>query len=335
MSSSVGHQRYEDEDLDFEPAEAAQLSRSMDSEMSEQPPSLSSEVVTRLRCSQCEFLKFKNIDQWKNHMVGHWRLSGMKTEFELVCFVTECYFTNHEDNFEERLSKMGEHFIQQHSFKQDAYRKCDICNLEFMEERKYNSHMRKHDESFKCELCNKKITGRSWYERHKQTCVGDERPKWARKPAEAGPGEDKEVLEIYGKEYDVYWGHCTNTFTKVTRIAARAWIEGKAWAGKGATKEEARSKLIKYLREHIKKTLDKGLYTLEDGELVPEPSLSSDRNYLLPERNVPKEKKQAPSGPTKLACEQCGTQFSKKSNLELHMFMHRSGDTKHFKNKAK
>merc|ERR1719481_1968048 len=74
------------------------------------------------------------------------------------------------------------HFIQQHSFKQDAYRKCDICNLEFMEERKYNSHMRKHDESFQCDLCKKKITGRSWYDKHKETCEGDQRPKWALAP---------------------------------------------------------------------------------------------------------------------------------------------------------
>ena len=33
------------------------------------------------------------------------------------------------------------------------------------------------------------------------------------------------MLEIYGKEYDVHWGTVTNTWTKVTRIVARSWIE--------------------------------------------------------------------------------------------------------------
>merc|ERR1719243_441321 len=49
------------------------------------------------------------------------------------------------------------------------------------------------------------------------------------------PGLERERtgLEIYGKEYDVHWGEVTNTFTKVTRTVARAWIQGKAWAGKG------------------------------------------------------------------------------------------------------
>ena len=39
------------------------------------------------------------------------------------------------------------------------------------------------------------------------------------------PGEDREVLEIYGKEYDVHWGTVTNTYTNVERIVARSWIE--------------------------------------------------------------------------------------------------------------
>ena len=34
--------------------------------------------MKRLRCVQCEFLKFKNIDEWRNHCIGHWRLGGMK-----------------------------------------------------------------------------------------------------------------------------------------------------------------------------------------------------------------------------------------------------------------
>jgi len=271
------------------------------------------EEMDKLKCSQCEFLKFKNIDQWKNHVVGHWRLAGMTTDFEVVCFAENCKFSPKDDNMYERLSKLGQHFVEIHSFKQDVYKKCDICNVEFMEERKYNSHMRKHDESFQCELCKKKITGRIWYERHKEECTGDERPKWARAPPVVAPGEDKEVLEIYGKEYDVHWGEVTNTFTKVTRTVARAWIEGKAWAGKGRDRDEARTKLIKYLKDHIKKTMEKGLYTLEDGELIPEPTLS--------ERA--KADKLATKKGVKLCCSQCGTQFSKKSNLELHMMMHR------------
>ena len=106
---------------------------------------------------------------------------------------------------------------------------------------------------------------------------GDERPTWARQEPLVEPGEDKEVLEIHGKEYDVHWGTVTNTDTKVTRIVARSWIEGKGWAGKGATRDEARSKLIKYLKDHVKKTMDAGLYQLEDGELVPEPTLTEVR----------------------------------------------------------
>jgi hypothetical protein len=40
--------------------------------------------VTRLSCVQCEFLSFKNIDEWKNHTVGHWRLEGMKENFQVT-----------------------------------------------------------------------------------------------------------------------------------------------------------------------------------------------------------------------------------------------------------
>ena len=39
--------------------------------------------ISKLKCSQCEFLSFKNIDQWKNHVIGHWRLAGMTTDFEV------------------------------------------------------------------------------------------------------------------------------------------------------------------------------------------------------------------------------------------------------------
>ena len=43
----------------------------------------SSRQISKLKCSQCEFLSFKNIDQWKNHVIGHWRLAGMTTDFEV------------------------------------------------------------------------------------------------------------------------------------------------------------------------------------------------------------------------------------------------------------
>lgn len=29
-----------------------------------------------------------------------------------------------------------------------------------------------------------------------------------------------------------------------------------------------------YIQDHVKRTMEKGLYTLEDGELIPEPTLS-------------------------------------------------------------
>ena len=45
-------------------------------------------------------------------------------------------------------------------FKQAAYRKCEVCKIEFYEERKYNTHMKKHDPSFTCDLCKKNITGK-------------------------------------------------------------------------------------------------------------------------------------------------------------------------------
>jgi hypothetical protein len=39
--------------------------------------------VSKLRCAQCEFLSFKNIDAWKNHFIGHWRLDGMKNTYKV------------------------------------------------------------------------------------------------------------------------------------------------------------------------------------------------------------------------------------------------------------
>lgn len=293
-----------DEVLDFEPdQEMGQGKASKDAtHITEE---VIGSVVSKLRCPQCEFLKFKNIDQWKNHVIGHWRLAGMKADYAISCFVEECSYTPKDEQFEERLEELANHFVKVHKFEQEAYRKCDICQMEFTEERKYNSHMRKHDESFTCDLCQKKLLGKFWFEKHIKTCVGDDRPKWAQQNPVVAPGEDREVLEIYGKEYDVYWGTVTNTYTNVERIVARSWIEGKAWAGKGATRDEARSKLIKYLKDHVKKTMDAGLYQLEEGELVPEPTLTDPGNK-------------------KLVCNKCGTQFSKKTNLELHMFMHRN-----------
>jgi len=303
MSSDVAART--DDDLDFEPDPDQEMSKPPHEEDEDELGQIKFVSVSKLRCPQCEFLKFKNIDTWKNHVVGHWRLAGMKSDYVITCFVEDCQLAPQDEQFEERLDCLAKHFLGDHHFQQDAYRKCDICQMEFTEERKYSSHMRKHDEAFTCDLCHKEVKGRIWFEKHVKKCEGDERPKWARKEPVVEPGEDKEVLEIYGKEYDVHWGTVTNTYTQVTRIVARSWIEGKGWAGKGATRDEARSKLIKYLKDHVKKTMDAGLYQLEDGELVPEPTLT-----------------EASSG-KKLSCPKCGTQFSKKTNLELHMFMHR------------
>merc|ERR1712226_1800398 len=105
---------------------------------------------------------------------------------------------------------MGMHFIEVHSFKQDAYRKCNICNLEFAEERKYNSHMRKHDESFQCELCKRKITGRLWFERHQKECEGGERgPSDQSRRRQRGAGNLWEgVRRALGGGYEhIYQGH--------------------------------------------------------------------------------------------------------------------------------
>ena len=74
------------------------------------------------------------------------------------------------------------------------------------------------------------------------------------------------------------------------------------------------------MKDHIKKTMEKGLYTLEDGELVPEPTVT--------------EASKASSKPVKLSCDMCGTRFTKRENLELHMFMHR-GDASRLKTKNK
>ena len=54
---------------------------------------------------------------------------------------------------------MNELTCPMYRFQQAAYRKCDICNVDFYEERKYNAHMKKHDPSFTCDLCKKKSTG--------------------------------------------------------------------------------------------------------------------------------------------------------------------------------
>jgi hypothetical protein len=40
--------------------------------------------VSKLRCAQCAFLSFKNIDAWKNHFIGHWRLDGMKNTYKVI-----------------------------------------------------------------------------------------------------------------------------------------------------------------------------------------------------------------------------------------------------------
>ena len=41
---------------------------------------------------------------------------------QVVCFVENCKFSPKHDSMYERLSKLGTHFIEIHSFKQDAYR---------------------------------------------------------------------------------------------------------------------------------------------------------------------------------------------------------------------
>ena len=77
--------------------------------------------------------------------------------------------------------------------------------------------------------------------------------------------------------------------------------------------------------------MEKGLYTLEDGELIPEPTLSdkgkveivfSVQVLLMLNINWQANKLATKKG-VKLSCNQCGTQFGKKSNLELHMLMHK------------
>ena len=197
--------------------------------------------ISKLKCSQCEFLSFKNIDQWKNHVIGHWRLAGMTTDFEVWVSISrfrfQVVFSGCLLWWELQVQPQGWQHVREaeqprHALHRGAQlqagclqvkhfcwgwlrliqpvRKCNICNLEFAEERKYNSHMRKHDESFQCELCKRKITGRLWYveiplpyfehqsktirfERHQKECEGDERPKWAREAPVINPGEDKEV----------------------------------------------------------------------------------------------------------------------------------------------
>ena len=46
----------------------------------------------------------------------------MTTDFEVVCFGENCKYSPKDDNMYERLSRLGMHFIEVHSFKQDAYR---------------------------------------------------------------------------------------------------------------------------------------------------------------------------------------------------------------------
>ena len=76
--------------------------------------------------------------------------------------------------------------------------------------------------------------------------------------------------------------------------------------------------------------MEKGLYTLEDGELIPEPTLSDKGKVgiLFVCRSAfahfdLQANKLATKKGVKLSCNQCGTQFGKKSNLELHMLMHK------------
>ena len=41
---------------------------------------------------------------------------------QVVCFGESCKYSPKDDNMYERLSNLGMHFIEVHSFKQDAYR---------------------------------------------------------------------------------------------------------------------------------------------------------------------------------------------------------------------
>ena len=87
--------------------------------------------------------------------------------------------------------------------------------------------------------------------------------------------------------------------------------------------------LTPFVQDHVKRTMEKGLYTLEDGELIPEPTLS-DKGKVGEHNQLPRHtafpfqaNKLATKKGVKLSCSQCGTQFGKKSNLDLHMLMHK------------
>ena len=87
--------------------------------------------------------------------------------------------------------------------------------------------------------------------------------------------------------------------------------------------------LTPFVQDHVKRTMEKGLYTLEDGELIPEPTLS-DKGKVREHNQLPSHtafpfqaNKLATKKGVKLSCSQCGTQFGKKSNLDLHMLMHK------------
>ena len=47
---------------------------------------------------------------------------GFKVSSQVVCFGESCKYSPKDDNMYERLSNLGMHFIEVHSFKQDAYR---------------------------------------------------------------------------------------------------------------------------------------------------------------------------------------------------------------------
>ena len=124
IMSSLADDQVKMDDLDFEPE--LEFAATTEEKVPDGYMPDTVETINRLRCSQCEFLKFKNIDQWKNHIVGHWRLAGMKTEYEVLCFSEDCSYCPKDDNFNERLSKMGEHFIKVHQFTQETFKRCDI-----------------------------------------------------------------------------------------------------------------------------------------------------------------------------------------------------------------
>ena len=52
----------------------------------------------------------------------YFKCTDFQFSFQVVCFGENCKYSPKDDNMYERLSNLGMHFIEVHSFKQDAYR---------------------------------------------------------------------------------------------------------------------------------------------------------------------------------------------------------------------